>query len=469
MRPFEWLLLLTTLGSLAVLAPWRWQLRGRRRWWVGYGLVGLAAAATIAHVFVEGTRWQLTPVYLIVLVLTLMALRHPLLSTPPPEQATMAGPVARAGALASVILLALSGAVAASLPVPVFDAPQGPWAVGTRSFALVDSSRPEGWSDAENDVRQFPVQVWYPTNAAAGGHAPLTDRPDVLASAAADWLGLPGFSLSHIGLVMSSSITNAPLAPAGSDPWPVVVYSHGWGGFRTQHLTLVERLAANGFVVFAIDHTYGSLTSVFPDGHAVPIDLDTLPAEPPAAYEEGAEKVVATYARDIEFLVAGLIDDELPIPIGRTDLALERIGLVGHSSGGGAITIACAHLDNCGAVVGFDPWVDPAPEDIVAGGLPVRLVSVRSEEWVGNPNDDDLRRLHAGSEDQRLLHVTGSLHRDFSLASDLTPFAEAVGLTGSTGGHRVREIVEELTLDTFNEVLRGTTPPRRSWAEVEEG
>lgn len=468
MRTFEWLLLLATLGSLAALAPWRWQLRGRRRWWVGYGLVGLAAAATLAHVFVEGTRWQLTPAYVIVLVLTLAALRHPLLSTPPPQQATLAGPVARTGALAAVIVLVTSGAIGLALPVPVFDAPEGPWSVGTRSFALVDSSRSEEWSDADNDVRQFPVQVWYPTNATAGSATPLTERPDVLASAAADWLGLPGFALSHVGLITSSSITNAPLAPA-SEPWPVVIYSHGWGGFRAQHLTLLERLAANGFVVFAIDHTYGALASVFPDGHAVPIDIETLPAEPPDAYDEGARKVVATYAQDIQFLVASLAEDQLPIPIGNTDLGLERIGLVGHSSGGGAITVACARIDTCGAVIGFDPWVDPAPDDIVAAGLPVPLVSIRSQEWVGNQNDADLRRLHAGSEDQRLLHIDGSFHRDFSLASDLTPLAEAVGLTGSTGGHRVRQIVEELTLDTLNEVLRGTTPPPRSWPEIEEG
>jgi dienelactone hydrolase len=432
-------------------------------------LIGLAAAATLLHVFVEGSRWQLTPVYVTVLGLTLMALRHPLFSTPLPDRATLAGPVARAGALTTVILLVASGAMALSLPVPVIEAPEGPWAVGTRSFVLVDSSRDERWSEADDDVRQFPVQVWYPTNATAGTRAPLTERPDVLASAAADWLGLPGFSLSHLGLVTTSSIVNAPLAPAGADPWPVVVYSHGWGGFRAQHLSLVQRLAANGYVVFAIDHTYGALASVFPDGHAIRIDLDTLPAEPPEAYEEAARTIVTTFAGDIQFLVGRVRNDELPMPIGSADLALERIGLVGHSAGGGAAAVACARISSCGAVISFDPWLTPAPEDILAAGLPVPLLSVRSEEWIGSPNDDALRRLHAGSGDQRLLRIVGSVQRDFSMASDLTPLAEQVGLTGATGGQRVRQIVEELTLDTLGRALRGTDPPSRTWPEVEEG
>jgi len=468
-RLFEWLLMGGTLSTLAVLGPWRWQVRGRWRWRIAAATLGIGVVGLLLHVFVEGTRWQLSIGYVTLALLVLAALRHPLRSSPPPPEASLSGPVARSLTGVTVFALVMSAVTAWALPVPALDPPIGPHSVGTRTFSLTDTSRTEIWTDEPDDVREIPVQAWYPTSVATGQRAPLSTRPDVLSATAAEWLGLPSFMLSHLDLIETSAILNAPLATPTAEPWPVVIYSHGWGGFRSQHLSLLERLAANGYVVLAIDHTYAALASVFPDGHAVPIDRDTLPPEPEDIYAQAAQVLVDTFARDIAFLDEQIRADQLPVPIPATDLDTEGIALVGHSAGGGAAMLACSRIENCATVIGFDPWVDPLPDDVISAGLTVPLVTLRTSAWMDEPNDDNLRRIHASSTSQRLLHIADSIHRDFTMVSDLTPLAEQVGLTDATGGERVRQVAEELTLDTLGRVLRGAESPERTWPEVEEG
>ena len=50
------------------------------------------------------------------------------------------------------------------------------------------------------------------------------------------------------------------------DSWPVLVFSHGWDGMRYQNTVQMEALASNGYVVFAPEHAYGAVISVYPDG-----------------------------------------------------------------------------------------------------------------------------------------------------------------------------------------------------------
>jgi predicted dienelactone hydrolase len=56
--------------------------------------------------------------------------------------------------------------------------------------------------------------------------------------------------------------TGEPLL-AGATPapgsWPVIVFSHGFGGIRFQSYFLTERLATHGFIVIAPDHPGNTL------------------------------------------------------------------------------------------------------------------------------------------------------------------------------------------------------------------
>jgi predicted dienelactone hydrolase len=123
--------------------------------------------------------------------------------------------------LATVIALLVPVARAQSPDTPAFAA-RGPYLVGVREFVIADDERP------------LPVTVWYPALNPTGAPETTVYRPDLFP--------IPG-----------QAIADAPPDVAGG-PYPLVIFSHGFGGLRYQSTYLTEHLASYGFVVMAADH-----------------------------------------------------------------------------------------------------------------------------------------------------------------------------------------------------------------------
>ena len=263
----------------------------------------------------------------------------------------------------------------------------------------------------------------------------------------------------------------APTPEAGA--LPVVLYSHGWGGFRSIQSDLAESLASNGYVVAAVDHTHGAVATAFPDGTVVPIDESALPEGVTGeVYDAASERLVETFSQDLAFVLDELEAGAVPQLAGR--LALDAVGVVGHSTGGGAAVHLCADERRCAAVVGFDPWVEPVPDAVLGDGLDVPFLALRSEEWVGNDNDARLRRLRASSTGPAgLVAVAGTAHRDVTLLPFLSPLSSQAGLAGPTPGVRTHELTTAWTNAWLDHHLRGTgrdpllAPPRFDEATID--
>jgi predicted dienelactone hydrolase len=159
----------------------------------------------------------------------------------------------------------------------------GPFDVGTLELPLVDDSRPtmpNGDFPGAPD-RSLPTIVWYPAPAGEGG-------------------------------------PSAPLAPEGA-PYPLVIFSHGLGSVRDQSTFLTTHLASHGYVVAA--PTYPLSNMAAPGGQTM--------ADQPAQ------------AGDVGFLLdtfVGLSMEAGHLLEGGIDA--DRIGLTGHSNGGGTTLIA---------------------------------------------------------------------------------------------------------------------------------
>ncbi len=321
--------------------------------WLAWVVVGVVAASTVVHLLVEGARWQLTPLYLAAAVAVLAGVAD---GVRPPTS-----PTGRAGWALLAVLAVLGGAVGWVLPVPVFPPPTGPHAVGTKVVVLTDEDRPAGYGAAPSAPRELVLQVWYP----ADPEAPVRPGPWVPAGAAlgrpaASWLGLPIFVLDHVGLVRSNATSDVPATPEPG-PLPVVVYTHGWGGFRTIQSDLAESLASEG------TSSPRSTTPTEPSPPRSPTARSCRstrtrcpPVWTPRRYDAAAERLVATFADDVAFLLDELEAGAVPMLAGRLDL--ESVGIVGHSTGGGAAVRLCATEVRCGAIVGLDPWVEPVPD-----------------------------------------------------------------------------------------------------------
>jgi hypothetical protein len=168
-------------------------------------------------------------------------------------------------------------------------------------------------------------------------------------------------------------------------------------GFRSIALDQMESLASHGFMVIAIDHTHGSVATVFPDGTVAYLDPDALPDEGivgEEAYERAANRLVETFSED-QISVLNALEAGPSGPFGSlADLAdLDLVGVYGHSTGGGAAVRTCIVDERCVAVAGLDAWVEPISRRELAREVPVPSMYLRSDGWRGTPNDGLLRGL----------------------------------------------------------------------------
>jgi predicted dienelactone hydrolase len=152
-----------------------------------------------------------------------------------------------------------------------------------------------------------------------------------------------GIPASVISNLPTASRIEADIRP-GKARYPVVVMSHGNGGFAIESSSAAERLASKGYVVVGVTHTGNAAFSVL-DGEVIPgdpsarVDGITPAPGPSSTFGEFAEyraNVIAqskTYIRDLQFVL-----DELQI-LNATDvrlkgrLDLDHIGVFGFSYG----------------------------------------------------------------------------------------------------------------------------------------
>ncbi|MEV4458962.1 hypothetical protein [Microbispora sp. NPDC049633] len=443
MSPLEILLLLGVVGMLSA----RWWAPGARR------RVALAAAAVAVPsgiaLTVLGPRWQTVPALAGALVA--LAFAAPLLTGRPVRRRRwLAVPVVAA-------CLGLAGASAAAawaVPVPVFPEPSGPYAVGTAVTQWTDASRPEPATAEPGDHRTVVVQLWYPApRGTAGPHARYLGRTEdearTVAHGLADYVGVPAFLLDDAQRARTAAVHDAPVA-AGR--FPVVLFSPGLGGVRTQNTAWAEELAGRGYVVAALDHPYDSAVVVLRDGRTIRTRVAASGDD-----EEDRRLAIgwtAVRAADLSFVLTqlGRVDrGEIRGPLtGRLDTA--RAAATGHSIGGGA-ALQAAHQDSrFTAVINLDGYPhDPAPRPY---HQPV-LVLTHPVDPADNPAYIPrlARVLSLSTSESYRITVPGTAHLTFADAPlYMPPVPSVVGSLGRTGGLSVTTAATAAFLDA---TLRG--------------
>ncbi|MDN4173777.1 dienelactone hydrolase family protein [Nocardioides sp. SOB77] len=200
----------------------------------------------------------------------------------------------------------------ATVPGPTAYAEDGPYGVGQRTMRL-----PSG----------APVEVWYPTRPAdvAGEPAGTYDIVDWLPPVLQGLLP-EGASVTH----PSGGVRRAPIARRG---FPLVVFSHGFAGFRQQSAFLTAAVASWGYVVAAPDHRSRTMTTVLGGEAGTTTDVQDL---------RDTITLLGTKSRTKKSWLHERVD-------------MTRVGAVGHSAGGRAVenlAVADARVDTWVAMAG---------------------------------------------------------------------------------------------------------------------
>jgi predicted dienelactone hydrolase len=443
LRLFESILLvLVLIAALRILLPL--PLRSGQ---VSAVIAVLLAAAGLLHLLSEGVRWQMIPLYVWAAAAAAVLLLNPRFL-----YRSSLGLII--GKLLFFLLALVFSLPPLLLPVPKLPAPTGPYSIGTTNFEWVDETRIDPYS---GEPRRLVVQAWYPgEHDPHAKRAPYFDHLNLAGPAVARQFNLPPFLLGHLNLVRTNSQIDISI-PGQVERFPVLLFSHGWTGIRGQNTYQMEELASHGFVVLSADHTYGAALTVFSNGEVVFYNPDALPrGVSQEEYDQAARILGETWSGDLIFMLdqAEEMDSgDVPSPFqGRLDL--ERVGALGHSTGGGAVVEFCFIDPRCKAGLPMDAWLIPYDRSIPEQGLAQPFLFLNSELWrlPRNPELVDRLVLNAQEKSYRVV-ILGTSHYDFADMPVISPLAHFAGFKGPLPTRVVMEIINRYSTAFFQRTL----------------
>ncbi|MEX0298386.1 MAG: alpha/beta hydrolase family protein [Kordiimonas sp.] len=439
--------------------------------------------ALVLHLLLEGPRWQMVAAYIVGASLSAAVFIFPSFSLKFKGQQ-----YARLKRWSSVSFFSFSIAMSvfASALFPMFELPQpsGAYAIGFSELHMIDQTRNEAKTDEPNDFREFMVKVWYPAEAHdVDDPQPYWPNADTISTHFVKELGplAPGFLFSHLDQIPSHSYPEANLAPA-SEPYPVLIFSHGLGVFAEQSTVLMEELASHGYVVFSINHTYWSMLSTFPNGRVTSFRSDSSPAleaesNHPEAMTIMEKALASSKTKEIKDLMSQMAEmapltiqseinslntlsqdhmfvmDELEKlntshGLFKDRLDLSRIGLLGFSLGGKTTIQTCARDDRCKAGVNIDGFSLVSPNE-----------KPHQQPFMHMRNDRNpfVSVVYEAAEGPSYsVHIRGTEHPNYTDFSIVAPWLfKQVGLLGEIDGYRMLELQNIYIRSFFDKHLKG--------------
>ncbi|MGE8033999.1 alpha/beta hydrolase family protein [Lysinibacillus sp. NPDC093692] len=403
----------------------------------------VAIGMVIIQLLAEGFRWQMIPAYLTPVILIICYL----------SADRKKGFRNRSIFIVKSLLLFIYISVAVTLPLlmPIFsfEEPTGPHMVGTKLYHWVDQQRSEPYSKNPTDRRELMVQIWYPAaEKSKGDREPYIRNINELSKGLEKTLSIPAFAFSHLDLVKSHSFMDLQLSDS-ENHYPILLFSHGFNGFRNQNTFEVEELASQGYIVLGIDHTFDAAATVFPDGRTAYVQPFNL-----TDFNE-RDRHIKLWKEDVTFVLDQLEklnqNDETGFFTGKIDTS--RIGMFGHSYGGATAAQILAEDSRVKAAIDMDGTLhgEVLPESGI--GKPFLLMSAEINEDSDEDSYKDKvrseRGLAGGGMSMVIPHTDHSSFTDFHLFS---PLLRSPG----ENPKEVHRIINEFSLAFFDQYIKQT-------------
>lgn len=461
MRPFELLILITTVISAASLVF----LKQKK---FDFALPAVSVLFCILSLIFEGYRLPMLPAYLLALALLLIGvIRHAAGIRSGKKRFKVIG------ISLLVLSLAVSVAFPALFPVAKLPAPDGEYSVGTTNMSFADPSR-TGVFTSSDQYREIAVRIWYPAGDIRDKKTARFFNNREMSEYLAQSMQMPNL-FGQIALVKTHSYIDAGLSDR-QNKYPVLLFSGGYLGFSGQNTVLMESLASHGYIVFAISHPYEDFASEFPGGKVVRFDTrqvndlqnelvgiskeypgDTSGAEfekYQVRHAEISDKSVHIWSDDIKFIadqIAGLNNGKIESRF-ENKLDTSAMGVFGHSFGGAAAGQACLEDGRFKGFINMDgaPFGDS-------------VHTVIKQPFMIIQGDAHKNFIEAGYDPRQTnyieLTVNGARHLDFTDFTILLPSLKYLGALGATGGDYQEEILRNYVTSFFDKYLKGANEP----------
>ena len=119
--------------------------------------------------------------------------------------------------------------------------------IGTKRMVWIDSTRTNWFLDGYGPYRQLMAQIWYPADASALLSSVKKSKYIDNKKALTYTIELQGYKIpeiltNQIGSIKCNSWEDA--LPLSNKKFPILIFSHGHGGLRTQNTNQVEELVS---------------------------------------------------------------------------------------------------------------------------------------------------------------------------------------------------------------------------------
>jgi len=335
--------------------------------------------------------------------------------------------------------------------------PSGRNNIGTQSMELVDSNRLEWFTDSKDDLRRIMIQVWYPTQDEEGEKELYVDYGDIRIKALADQFEYKPFLFESLTKIKTNSLKSAK--PNVNETYPLIIFSHGLGGNRTQNTIMVEELVSHGYVVIGIEHAYDANVSVFNNGDiadyrsGINYERRNNQRLTPEEFWDIRLPQLKTRAADVSFVLDQIESGNFPSNI--IDIIdFNKIGIFGHSFGG-ATSIYSSYSDSrIDVCINLDGWMVVVPENIIDEGINQDFMYLGQLKWDDKLNYEKLDKFIQSNNNSLKILIPGTTHYDYSDTPHMSRAARLLKKSGQLNSDNLKNVLNELILYFFNKKLK---------------
>ncbi|XP_069742485.1 platelet-activating factor acetylhydrolase isoform X2 [Narcine bancroftii] len=336
---------------------------------------------------------------------------------------------------------------------------------------------------ADHTIQGSFLRLYYPCIQGEKNQRPLWIPRHEYYSGLADFLKYNRKTVDYFLKYMYGSYRvpaewNAPFKSDGK--YPLVIFSHGLGAFRTLYSAICIEVASSGFVVAAVEHRDGSAsaTHYFEDKTACEVKEPALSSSSTLTLDQLEEKWLYYQPHKMgekEFPFRNLqvhqraeectkalnlltdinkgktFQNVFPLDFDFTKmkdcLDLCKVAIMGHSFGGATVLDSLSKEVRFGCGVALDAWMFPLEDEMHAKiQKPVLFINSEKFQWLSNILK--IKKLDSNNVQRKMITIMGTVHQSFPDFTFLTGhfFGKLFGLKGTIDPHIAIDISNKAAL-----------------------
>ncbi|TFK13363.1 thioredoxin domain-containing protein 17 [Platysternon megacephalum] len=244
-------------------------------------------------------------------------------------------------------------------------------------------------------------RLFYPCLPQEGAEQPLWIPRREYCDGLADYINLK-WCTRLLGVTFGSYRVpvswNGPFKACGSR-YPLIIFSHGLGAFRTVYSAVCAEMASRGFLVMALEHRVQEGRKEFRFRN-------------PQVHQRANECVRGLrLVQDISSgkAVTNVLHKGFDLSALKESVDLTKVAVMGHSFGGATAILALSKEDHFRCAVALDAWMFPLKNDLYHK-VTKPVLFINTEKFQTAESVAKMKRLSSRNRQTRIITILGSVH-----------------------------------------------------------